>query len=312
MIKRFPKIVRLGTRGSLLALNQAKTIKAWIEEHNPDVVVNLVPIKTKGDKIEIPLFKMGGKGLFVKEIEEALLQAEVDLAVHSAKDLPVQIPEGLSLIAFPPREDPRDALICRQTGFGNKLPEKGKVGTSSLRRQAQLRHHWPNLEIVPLRGNLDTRLRKLYSLNLDAIIVAAAGLHRLGWQEKITAYLEPEVMLPAIGQGILVVEGREGDEGLQKILHPLNDLTTQQCFLAERSFLQRVGGGCQVPIAGWARIESDKLILRGLVAAVDGQKVVRGEISGLPQDGQELGKKLAADLLARGGQEILDEVYGHK
>lgn len=295
-----------------MALNQAKIIKARIEEHNPDVVVNLVPIKTQGDKIEIPLFKMGGKGLFVKEIEEALLQEQVDLAVHSAKDLPGQIPEGLSLLAFPPREDPRDALICRQAGLGNKLPEKGKVGTSSLRRQAQLRHHRPHLEIVPLRGNLDTRLRKLYSLNLDAIIVAAAGLHRLGWQEKITAYLEPEVMLPAIGQGTLAIEGREEDEGLRKILHPLNDLTTQQCFLAERSFLQRVGGGCQVPIAGWARIESGKLILTALVAAVDGKKVVRGEISGLPQEGQELGKKLAEDLLARGGQDILSEVYGDK
>lgn len=295
-----------------MALNQAKIIKARIEELNPDIVVNLVPIKTKGDQIEIPLFKMGGKGLFVKEIEEALLQEEVDLAVHSAKDLPIQIPEGLSLIAFPPREDPRDVLICHQEGGAINLPEKGKVGTSSLRRQAQLRHLRPQLEIVPLRGNLDTRLRKLFSLNLDAIIVAAAGLHRLGWQEKITAYLEPEVMLPAVGQGILVIEARAGDEGLQKILHPLNDLTTQQCFLAERSFLQRVGGGCQVPIAGWARIQSGKLILTGLVAAVDGKKMVRGEITGSAQEGQELGKKLAEDLLARGGQEILDEVYADK
>lgn len=295
-----------------MALNQAKIIKARIEELNPDIIVNLVPIKTKGDQIEIPLFKMGGKGLFVKEIEEALLQGEIDLAVHSAKDLPIQIPEGLSLIAFPPREDPRDVLICRQEGGAINLPEKGKVGTSSLRRQVQLRHLRPQLEILPLRGNLDTRLRKLFSLNLDAIIVAAAGLHRLGWQEKINAYLEPEIMLPAVGQGILVIEARAGDEGLPEILHPLNDLATQQCFLAERSFLQRMGGGCQVPIAGWARIESERLILTGLVAAVNGQKMVRGEISGFPGEGRELGKELAEELLARGGQEILDEVWADK
>lgn len=255
---------------------------------------------------------MGGKGLFVKEIEEALLQGGVDLAVHSAKDLPMQIPEGLSLLAFPPREDPRDALICRQGGFGNKLPEKGKIGTSSLRRQAQLLYLSPQLEIVPLRGNLDTRLRKLFSLNLDAIIVAAAGLHRLGWQEKITAYLEPEVILPAIGQGILVIEARAEEEELQEILLPLNDLGTQQCFLAERAFLQRLGGGCQVPIAGWARIKSDSLILTGMVATVDGQKLVRGEIVGSPEEGREIGKKLAEELLAKGGQEILNEVYAQK
>lgn len=292
-----------------MALNQAKIIKARIEEFNPDITINLVPIKTKGDQLDIPLFKIGGKGLFVKEIEEALLQEEVDLAVHSAKDLPMQIPEGLSLLAFPPREDPRDALICRQAGLANRLPEKGKVGTSSLRRQAQLRYLNPQLEIVPLRGNLDTRLRKLFSLNLDAIIVAAAGLHRLGWQERITTYLDPEVMLPAIGQGILVIETRSGDEGLQEILHPLNDLATQQCFWAERAFLRRLGGGCQVPIAGWARIKSGNLILTGLVASVDGQKMVRGEMSGSLTEAPEIGWQLAEELLGQGGQEILDEVY---
>lgn len=295
-----------------MALNQAKIIKARIEELNADITVDLVPIKTKGDQIEIPLFKMGGKGLFVKEIEEALLQEEVDLAVHSAKDLPGQIPEGLSLLAFPPREDPRDALICRQAGLANKLPQKGTIGTSSLRRQAQLRYLNPQLEIVPLRGNLDTRLRKLFSLNLDAIIVAAAGLHRLGWQEKITAYLEPEVILPAIGQGILAIEARTGNEGLQEILHPLNDLATQQCFLAERSFLQRLGGGCEVPIAGWARVKSGSLILTGLVATINGQKMVRGEMVGSPEGGREIGKRLAEELLAKGGQEILNEVYAQK
>ncbi len=295
-----------------MALNQAKIIKAQIEEIHPDVVVNLVPIKTKGDQLEVPLFKVGGKGLFVKEIEEALLQEKIDLAIHSAKDLPIQILEGLSLIAFPPREDPRDALICRQAISLKELPEKGKVGTSSLRRQAQLLHLRPKLEIIPLRGNLDTRLRKLHSLNLDAIIVAAAGLHRLGWQEKITTYLEPEVMLPAIGQGTLAVEVRAGDEWLREILSPLNDWATQQCLLAERAFLQRLGGGCQVPVAGWARIAEDKLILTGLVAAVNGQKMVRGEVNGSPAAGQEIGKKLAEELLAQGGQEILSEVYAEK
>ncbi len=295
-----------------MALNQAKIIKTQIEELHPDIVVNLVPIRTKGDQLEVPLFKVGGKGLFVKEIEEALLQEKIDLAIHSAKDLPIQILEGLSLVAFPPREDPRDALICSRASSLKELPEKGRVGTSSLRRQAQLLHYRPELEIIPLRGNLDTRLRKLYSLNLDAIIVAAAGLHRLGWQEKITTYLEPEIMLPAIGQGILAIEARAKDEWLGEILNPLNDWVTQQCLLAERAFLRRLGGGCQVPVAGWARIAGDKLILTGLVAAVDGQKMVRGEVNGSPADGQEIGKKLAEELLAQGGQEILSEVYAGK
>lgn len=273
------------------------------------MTVTLVPIKTKGDQITVPLFKFGGKGLFVKEIEEALLREEIDLAVHSAKDLPGQIPEGLSLVAFPPRDDPRDALICREKSLGKNLPERGKVGTSSLRRQAQLRHLRPNLEIMPLRGNLNTRLQKLFSLDLDAIIVAAAGLHRLGWEEKINTYLEPEVMLPAIGQGTLAIEARAKDHWLKEILGPLNDLATEQCLVAERAFLKRLGGGCQVPIAGLARIKSGKLILNGLVAAVNGAKVVRGEIIGSPEEGRETGERLAEELLAEGGQEILREVY---
>lgn len=276
------------------------------------MLVNLIPIKTKGDQIDVPLFKWGGKGLFVKEIEEALLREEIDLAVHSAKDLPMQIPAGLALVAFPPREDPRDVLICREKSFAENLSERGKVGTSSLRRQAQLRYFRPNWEIVPLRGNLDTRCQKLFSLNLDAIIVAAAGLHRLGWREKITAYLEPEFMLPAIGQGVLAIETRSKDSWLQEILRPLNDLATEQCLTAERAFLQRLGGGCQVPIAGLAKIESGQLILNGLVAAVNGRKLVRGEISGSPEEGAEIGKKLAEELLAKGGEEILKEVYAQR
>lgn len=306
---RAKKKLRLGTRGSLLALNQANWVKGQVEELNPEIVVVLVPIKTKGDQINIPLFKVGGKGLFIKEIEDALLNKEVDLAVHSAKDLPIFLPEGLSLVAFPPREDPRDVLISRNKTLFENIPEKGRVGTSSLRRQSQLRHLRPDLEIVPLRGNLDTRLQKLSSLDLEAIIVAAAGLHRLGWREKITAYLPAEVMLPAIGQGILAIEARSGDSWLQEILRPLNDPTTEQCFAAERAFLRRLGGGCQVPIAGLAQIEEEKIILTGLVASVNGQQLVRGQVTGALWAGEELGKRLAEDLLAQGGEEILSEVY---
>ncbi|MBI5966462.1 MAG: hydroxymethylbilane synthase [Deltaproteobacteria bacterium] len=300
---------RLGTRASLLALHQANWVKSQLEEQHPEVEVTLVHIKTAGDKIDIPLFQVGGKGLFVKEIENALLRGEVDLAVHSAKDLPAIIPEGLMLMAFPQREDPRDVLISKDGRKWSDLPPKGKVGTGSLRRRAQLLHLRPDLEIVSLRGNLDTRIKKLSSLNLDAIVLASAGLHRLGWEDHISEFLEPEVMLPAIGQGALAIEGREGDERVSRLVASLNHCPTQASIHAERAFLKRLEGGCQVPIAGLARVESEKLNLTGLVAGVDGQKLIKGKVEGPLAKSEDLGKQLAEELLERGAADILREAY---
>jgi hydroxymethylbilane synthase len=304
--------LRLGTRASLLALCQANWVKKRVEEQNPSVTVNLVHIKTTGDKIDTPLFKVGGKGLFVKEIEEALLRDAVDLAVHSAKDLPALIPDGLTLMVFPEREDPRDALITEDGKQFSEIPSGGKVGTGSLRRQAQLLNLRPDLQVVPLRGNLDTRFKKLSSLKLDAIILASAGLRRMCWEAKVSEYFDPEVMLPAIGQGVLAIEGRRGDERIHRAVASLNHLPTQISVLAERAFLKRLGGGCQVPIAGLARVEGEKLIFSGLVAGVDGKKVVKGRIEGAVGKNEELGERLAEELLAKGAEEILEEVYKRK
>jgi hydroxymethylbilane synthase len=280
-----------------------------VEELNPEVTVTLVHIKTTGDKLNIPLFKVGGKGLFVKEIEEALVRKEVDLAVHSAKDLPAVIPEGLTLMAFPEREDPRDALISQGGKRFEEIPPGGNVGTGSLRRQAQLLNLRPDLKVIPLRGNLDTRLRKLTAMNLDAVILASAGLHRMGWEDRISDFFDPEIMIPAIGQGALAIETRKEDERVQKVVEPLNHLPTRIAVLAERAFLQRLGGGCQVPVAGYARIEPDKLLLTGLVAGVDGRRLVKGKMEGPLEKNKELGERLAEDLLQRGAGEILQEVY---
>ena len=301
--------LRLSTRASLLALSQANWVKKKVEELNPEVRVTLVHIKTTGDKIDTPLFKVGGKGLFVKEIEEALIRKEVDFAVHSAKDLPAVIPEGLGLIAFPEREDPRDALISQGGKKFGEIPQGGKVGTGSLRRQAQLLSLRPDLEVIPLRGNLDTRLKKLSTLNLDAVILASAGLRRLGWEDRISEWFDPEVMIPAVGQGVLAIEARQEDERVRKLLAPLDHFPTRIAVLAERAFLRRLGGGCQVPIAGFARIAAESLVLSGLVAGVDGKRVVRGKVEGPLEKNTELGTGLAEELLEKGAEEILQEVY---
>jgi hydroxymethylbilane synthase len=301
--------LRLGTRASLLAQQQAHWVKKRVEELNPEITVTLVNIKTSGDKLDIPLFKVGGKGLFVKEIEEALSRKEIDLAVHSAKDLPAMIPEGLILMAFPEREDPRDALVSQGGRKFEEIPQGGKVGTGSLRRKAQLLNLRPDLEIVPLRGNLDTRLKKLMAMNLDAVILAAAGLHRMNWEGQVSEFFDPETMVPAIGQGALAVETREGDERVYRAVAPLNHPPTRISVLAERAFLRRLEGGCQVPIAGLARIRSEKLVLTGLVAGVDGRRMVKGKVEGPLEKNTELGVQLAEDLLGRGAEEILREVY---
>ncbi len=301
--------LRLGTRASLLALSQAHWVKRRVEALDPEVVVTLVHIKTTGDKIDTPLFKVGGKGLFVKEIEEALIRKEVDFAVHSAKDLPAIIPEGLGLVAFPEREDPRDVLISQGGKKFEEIPPGGKVGTGSLRRKAQLLNLRPDLEVVPLRGNLDTRLKKLSALNLDGVILAAAGLRRLGWEDRITEWFDPERMIPAIGQGVLALEARQEDERVRKLLAPLDHVPTRVAVLGERAFLERLGGGCQVPVAGFARVAPAIFHLSGLVAGVDGKRVIRGRVEGPPERNTDLGRGLAEELLEKGAGEILQEVY---
>lgn len=301
----------LGTRGSKLALQQSQWFQGRLHEVVPDVQVTLRKIQTSGDKIvDVPLAKIGGKGLFVKEIEEALLAGEIDLAVHSMKDVPAQLPDGLEILCVPPREDARDALISRDGRRFKDLPQGARIGTASLRRQAQLLNARPDLRIEMLRGNLDTRLRKLKDGQFDAIVLAAAGLHRLAWAQEITEYLDPVVSLPAIGQGALGIEGRSADRFVRSILDRLNDQPTGTTVTAERAFLYRLEGGCQVPIAAHATLSDGQLTLDGLVASVDGKTIIRDEIRGKSAEAHALGVQLAERLLARGGDKILREIYG--
>ncbi|HUJ79356.1 MAG TPA: hydroxymethylbilane synthase [Nitrospiria bacterium] len=302
--------VRLATRGSPLALWQANWVKSELERLHAGCRVELLTIKTSGDKItDVPLAKVGGKGLFVKEIEEALLDGRADLAVHSMKDVPVEIPAGLHIASTTKREDPRDALISASGLPFAKLPQGAKIGTSSLRRGTQLRHKRPDVVIIPLRGNLDTRLRKLKSEKLDAVIVAAAGLRRMGWEGQVTEYLSTDISLPAIGQGALGLECRIDDDRIHRLIAPLHDTDTAVCVAAERSFLTRLEGGCQVPIAGHAELIGLELRLRGLVANLDGTQLVADEASGPIAQAAELGKELAGRLLDRGAGKILKEIY---
>lgn len=301
----------LGTRGSKLALQQSEWFQSRIHAVAPDVCVTLRKIQTSGDKIvDVPLAKIGGKGLFVKEIEEALLAGEIDLAVHSMKDVPAQLPEGLDILCVPVREDARDALISRDGRPFKDLPQGATIGTASLRRQAQLLNARPDLRIEMLRGNLDTRLRKLKEGQFDAIVLAAAGLHRLAWAQEITEYLDPVVSLPAIGQGALGIEGRSSDQFVRSVLERLNDHVTATTVMAERAFLARLEGGCQVPIAAYATQSDGQVILDGLVAGIDGKTIIRDRIQGSSQDAHTLGVQLAERLLARGGDKILRDIYG--
>jgi hydroxymethylbilane synthase len=296
----------IGTRGSQLALWQANHIAERLRAAYPGLGIRLEPIKTTGDKIlDVPLAKVGGKALFVKEIEEALLDRRVDLAVHSMKDVPTDLPPGLVIGAVTEREDAHDVLISRTGDRFRDLPSGARVGTSSLRRQAQLLHQRSDLHIIPLRGNLDTRIRKLASEGLDAIVVAAAGVKRLGLTERITEVLPPEISLPAIGQGALGVEIRQGDPTGTATAASLNDPDTRVAVLAERAFLRRLNGGCQVPFAAHARVAEDRLFLRGLVATPDGKRVIAGERQGNRTEGEALGAALAEELLSRGAAGIL-------
>ncbi len=302
----------LGTRGSKLALRQSTIVKEELEKVWPDLEVFLRIIRTTGDKItDVPLAKIGGKGLFVKEIEEALFRKEIDLAVHSMKDVPSELPDGLIIGAIPMREDPRDVVVSRLGLPLKDLPEFSLIGTSSLRRTAQLKCVRPDLRIENLRGNLDTRLKKVKEGKYDAVILAAAGIKRMGWEDLIDEYLDPEFFMPAISQGALGIEIRANDPVTYELVRPLHHLPTSYAIEAERSFLKRLEGGCQVPIGGHCFVENNngRLRLIGMIASVDGTEFYRGELSGSVEEASEIGKKLADDLLSKGGKRILDLVY---
>lgn len=304
------RIIRIATRKSLLALWQANHVKDRLEQLHPDVTVELVPMTTKGDVLlDTPLSKIGGKGLFIKELEQAMLDGRADIAVHSMKDVPVEFPEGLGLTVICEREDPRDAFVSNQYPGLEALPAGAVVGTASLRRECQIRARRPDLVVKTLRGNVQTRLRKLDESEYDAIILAAAGLKRLELEDRITGLLSPEESLPANGQGAVGIECRLDDAELLALLAPLDHAPTRLRVLAERAMNQGLQGGCQVPIGAYAELEDDKLWLRGLVGKPDGSQMIFDEITGLASQGEALGAELAKRLLARGADKILDEVY---
>ncbi len=304
-------LIRIGTRGSPLAVWQAEWVRSRLLALHPQYKAELVKIKTTGDKItDVPLARVGGKGLFVKEIETALLDGRIDLAVHSMKDMPAEIPPGLSIGAVPKRENPLDVLISRNGHAFEDLPKEARLGSSSLRRGAQVLHLRPDVTVHPLRGNLDTRIRKLETEDLDAIIVAAAGVKRLGFEARITEYLPEQIMLPAIGQGALTIEMREDDESTRRLIAPLDHRETRLAVESERAFLRRLEGGCQVPIAASAKVIDDRLELTGLVAEVDGSVLLRESTTGPVNQHEKLGVELANHLLEKGGREILENILG--
>ncbi len=299
-------MLTIGSRGSQLALWQARWIKGRLEELGETCRIEI--IKTTGDKItDVPLAKVGTKGLFTKEIEEALLAGQIDLAVHSMKDLPTVVPEGLTIAAIPEREDPRDAILgCKLLD----LPSGAKVGTSSLRRAAQLRALRPDLEVEPVRGNLDTRLRKLDEGRYMAIVLAAAGLRRMGWDGRIAEILSTNYMCPAVGQGALAIETRAGGGAAYEICDKLDHVPTRVCVTAERALLAALGGGCQVPIGAYATLDGGELHLTAVVAAPDGSRLIRRNATGPEDSPEELGTQLGTDLLEAGADDILESVYG--
>jgi hydroxymethylbilane synthase len=298
--------LRIATRGSALALRQTALVRARLIAAHADLAaagaIEIVTIRTTGDRVQDrPLAEIGGKGLFAKEIEEALRDGRADLAVHSLKDLETRLPAGLELAAILPREDPRDALLARGAACFATLPHGAKVGTSSLRRRAQLLWRRPDLAIVPLRGNVDTRLRKLASGEVDAIVLALCGLERLGRAGLASEILEPELMLPAVGQGALAVECRAGDETVRTLLRPLADPDTALCTGAERAMLAALDGSCRTPIAGLAEIAGGRLTIRGLLATPDGSAVIRARREGVAHEAAALGADLGSELRRRAG-----------
>ena len=302
------RTLRLGTRGSALALWQANWVKATLEKKHPGLTIELSLIKTTGDKIlDVPLAKIGGKGLFTKEIDEALLSERIDLAVHSLKDVPFQLPDGIELAAVPEREDGRDAFVSNGPKL-HELPSGSTIGTSSLRRQVQLRHRFPALNLKVLRGNVDTRLRKLEAGDYDAIVLAVAGLKRLGYESRITEILNEDIMLPAVAQGALGIVCRTGDSDTQKLLAALEHSTSRLCVTAERGLLRALGGSCQVPIAGKAVIRGDRLRIEGRIASLDGKQMLSESLEGSISQPAELGLALGQKLIEAGASKILAEI----
>lgn len=300
------EIIRIATRTSPLALWQAEHVASRLQALYPELQIEMVGMVTRGDKIlDSPLSKIGGKGLFVKELELGMLEGKADIAVHSMKDVPMEFPEGLHLPIILEREDPRDAFVSNRYSSLDELPAGAVVGTSSLRRQTQIRARYPHLQIKDLRGNVNTRLSKLDNGEYDAIILAAAGLIRLEFQTRITAFLTPEQSLPAIGQGAVGIECRRDDPRVEKLLAPLLHPETAVRVRAERAMNQRLNGGCQIPVAGFAELVDGGLRLRGLLGYPDGSAVYTCEKSGCVVDPEDLGRSVAEDLLAQGGDKVL-------
>lgn len=304
------KTLKIATRQSPLALWQANYVKDRLQQLYPDLTIELVPMVTKGDVIlDSPLAKIGGKGLFVKELENALLTQEADIAVHSMKDVPMQFPEGLGLAVICQREDPRDAFVSHSYRTFAELPQGAVVGTSSLRRQCQLKALRPDLDIRSLRGNVGTRLSKLDNGDYDAIILASAGLIRLGLADRIASFIDVEQSLPAAGQGAVGIECRTDDMQVQALLAPLADAETTYCVLAERAMNNHLQGGCQVPIGGYAVLQQGQLYLRALVGDIDGSRIIRAEGKSAVENAEVLGVQIAEQLLAQGADKILQAIY---
>jgi len=301
--------VTIGSRGSPLALWQANWVKDLLLGHHSDLAVDIKIIKTSGDRIQdVPLAKIGGKGLFVKEIEEGLLKREVDFAVHSMKDMPIIFPVNLCIACVTKRENPFDALISRNNIKLDDLPKGAKIGTGSLRRMSQLLYYRPDLNLVPLRGNLETRLKKLETEGLDAIILAAAGLIRLGWKDCITEIIPPEILLPAMGQGAVGIETRKNDVDNQILLADMDDEQTHYALDAERALVSQLEGGCNVPIGSFATLNGDQITLRGLVASLDGKTMYKKELTDLKTNAVALGRRMGDELIEMGAGRIMQEI----
>ena len=299
--------IRIGTRGSKLALTQTNFVAEKLKKAMPDVDIEICVIKTSGDIMQdVSLLTIGGQGVFVKELEEALLSDKINLAVHSMKDVPGDIPEGLTFAAILKREDIRDVLVSRDNIKLEFMPKGAKIGTGSQRRGAQIKAMMPDVNIVPLRGNIDTRLKKIETENLTGVILAAAGMKRMGLAERITQFLPVETMLPAVGQGALGLQIRSNDVELAKACVSLNDMTTAAEVAAERAFLRALGGGCRLPIAALGKLDGQMLTLEGMVAAPNGSTMIREKINGTMKDAEEIGKKLAEIILDKGGKRLMD------
>jgi hydroxymethylbilane synthase len=290
-------------------MTQSEWVAKRLRERYPEIDIELLVIRTKGDIMQnVALSVIGGKGVFIKEIEEELLRNKVDLAVHSMKDVPAQLPEKLEIAATPPREDPRDVLISRGNRKLEEMPPGARIGTGSIRRELQLRNHFSHLEIVPLRGNLDTRIKKLKTENLDGVIVAGAGLARMGWLSRVSQFLPVDVIIPAVGQGALGIETRRDDDHCREIVEFINDPVTFIEVGAERAFLKRLGGGCQLPIAAFAKKNGEKIVIEGMVGSLDGKVVIHERVEGEAEAYMEIGSGLAETILLRGGDALLAEI----